>query len=90
MKRNKVFRKDLSQTNLLVKVGKESGRNAVRRSKAMDLVVTYIENGKVIEEQPDGSKNQIETIEIQPLPIRIKKGMILHGKQKEGKDFCWA
>jgi hypothetical protein len=37
MKNNRVFRKDVGQTNLLVKVGKISGRNAVRRSKAMDL-----------------------------------------------------
>ena len=80
MKNNRVFRKDVGQTNLLVKVGKISGRNAVRRSKAMDLVVTYIEKGVVYEEQPDGSKIQIDIVERNPAQISFKKGMVLHGK----------
>jgi hypothetical protein len=80
MGNNRVFRKDVSQTNLLVKVGKVSGRNAVRRSKAMDLVVTYIEKGVVYEEQPDGTKNQIDFVELHPAKIPLKKGMILRGK----------
>ena len=80
MKSNKVFRKDVGQTNLLVKVGRLSGRNAVRRSKAMDLVVTYIEKGVVYEEQPDGSKIQIDIIERNSAQISLKKGMVLHGK----------
>ena len=80
MKSNKVFRKDVGQTNLLVKVGRLSGRNAVRRSKAMDLVVTYIEKGVVYEEHPDGSKIQIDIVERNPAQISFKKGMVLHGK----------
>ena len=80
MGNNRVFRKDVSQTNLLVKVGKVSGRNAIRRSKAMDLVVTYIEKGVVYEEQPDGTKIQIDFVEINPSKIPLKKGMILRGK----------
>jgi exo-beta-1,3-glucanase (GH17 family) len=80
MGNNRVFRKDVSQTNLLVKVGKVSGRNAIRMSKAMDLVVTYIEKGVVYEEQPDGTKNQIDFVEINPSKISLKKGMILRGK----------
>lgn len=90
MKNNKVFRKDVGQTNLLVKVGKISGRNAVRRSKAMDLVVTYIEKGVVYEEKPDGSKTQIDIVDSKPTGITLKKGMVLHGKQKESKDICWS
>ena len=90
MKRNRVFRKDVGQTNLLVKVGKISGRNAVRRSKAMNLVVTYIEKGVVYEEKPDGSKVQIDIVNSKPIEITLKKGMVLHGKQKESKDICWS
>lgn len=80
IKNNRVFRKDVGQTNLLVKVGKISGRNAVRHSKAMDLVVTYIEKGVVYEEQPDGSKIQIDIVDTKPATITLKKGMILHRK----------
>lgn len=80
MKSNRVFRKDVGQTNLLVKVGRISGRNAVRRSKAMDLVVTYIENGVVYEEQPNGLRNQIDVVERNHVKISLKKGMVLHGK----------
>ena len=80
MKNNRVFRKDVGQTNLLVKVGKISGRNAVRRSKAMDLVVTCIEKGVVYQEQPDGSKIQIDIVDTKPANITLKKGMILHSK----------
>jgi len=80
MKNNRVFRKDVGQTNLLVKVGKISVRNAVRRSKAMDLVVTYIEKGVVYEEQLDDSKIQIDIVDTKRANITLKKGMILHGK----------
>jgi hypothetical protein len=47
---------------------------------AMDLVVTYIEKGVVYEEQPDGSKIQIDIVDTKPANITLKKGMILHGK----------
>jgi hypothetical protein len=43
-------------------------------------VVTYIEKGVVYEEQPDGSKIQIDIIERNPAQISLKKGMVLHGK----------
>ncbi|MFM7021144.1 MAG: hypothetical protein ACKOXC_10130 [Aquirufa sp.] len=78
--KNRIFRKDVGQTNLLVKVGKTSGKNAVRRSKAMNLVVTYIEKGVVYEEQPNGSKIQIDIVERNLAKISLKKGMVLHGK----------
>lgn len=78
--KNRIFRKDVAQTNLLVKVGKTSGKNAVRRSKAMDLVVTYIEKGIVYEEQPNGSKIQIDVVERNPVKISLKKGVVLHGR----------
>lgn len=80
MKSNKVFRKDSDQTNLLVRVGKISGQNAVRRSKEMNLAVTYIEKGVVYQEQPDGSKIQIDMVDSKPTKISFKKGMILRVK----------
>ncbi|MHA8052672.1 hypothetical protein [Aquirufa sp. Wall-65K1] len=78
--KNRIFRKDVAQTNLLVKVGKTCGKNAVRRSKAMDLVVTYIEKGVVYEELPNGSKIKIGLVDRNPTKLSLKKGMVLHGK----------
>jgi hypothetical protein len=43
-------------------------------------VVTYIENGIVYEELPDGSKKQIEVLEKKPAKIIFEKGMVFHGK----------
>ena len=80
MKGKRVFRQDYNQTKSLVKAGRISGENAVRRSKALDLVVTYIENGIVYEELPDGSKKQIEVLERKPAKIILEKGMVFHGK----------
>lgn len=80
MNTKKIFRQDYNQTKSLVKAGRISGENAVRRSKALDLVVTYIENGIVYEELPDGSKKQIEVLERKPAQIILEKGMVFHGK----------
>lgn len=80
MNSKKIFRQDYNQTRSLVKAGKISGENAVRRSKALNLVVTYIENGIVYEEQPDGSKKQIEVLVRKPAKIILEKGMVFHGK----------
>jgi len=35
-------------------IGRESARDAVRENKALGLPVTYINRGRVIQEQPDG------------------------------------
>jgi hypothetical protein len=76
----RVFRQDYNQTKSLVKAGRISGENAIRRSKALDLVVTYIENGIVYEELPDGSKKLIEVLERKPAKILFEKGMVFHVK----------
>ncbi len=76
----KIFRQDYDQTRLLVKVGRVSSHNAVRRSKALDLTITYIEDGIVYEELPDGTKKQISIVEKKEPTIVLAKGMILHGK----------
>ena len=80
MKGKRVFRQDCNQTKSLVRAGRISGENAIRQSKALNLVVTYIENGIVFEELPDGSKKQIEVLEKKPAKIILEKGMVFHGK----------
>ncbi|MCL9808927.1 hypothetical protein [Flavobacterium luminosum] len=76
----KIFRQDYGQTKLLVKAGTVSGHNAVRRSKALDLTITYIEDGIVYEELPDGTKKQVRIVERKEPAIVLTKGMVLHGK----------
>jgi hypothetical protein len=75
------FRKDVAHTNLLIKVGIICGRNAIRRSKSMDLVIAFIENGIVYEEQPNGERTQIDLVDKKPSTINFKRGMILHSKE---------
>jgi len=56
MKINKIiFQKDYNQTKSLEQAGVEVATNAVRHAKALDLTITYIENGAVYEEQADGT-----------------------------------
>ncbi|MBC7522838.1 MAG: hypothetical protein H7239_00130 [Flavobacterium sp.] len=63
MNTKKIFRQDYNQTKSLVKAERIIDKNAVRQSKALNLVVTYIENGIVFEGLPVGSKKQIEVLE---------------------------
>lgn len=81
MEIKKVFRQDYVQTKSLVRAAKASGQNAVRRSKALDLTITYIEDGIIYEELPDGTKKQVGQIERNEPSVVLSKGMILHGKK---------
>jgi hypothetical protein len=76
----KIFRQDYSQTKSLVRAANISGRNAVRRSKALDLTITYIEDGIIYEELPDGTKKAIGEVEKKDAQVVLVKGMVLHGK----------
>lgn len=81
MKVNKMkFRRDNNQTTSLEKAGKEAAINAVRHAKALGLTITYIENGSVYEEQPNGTIVLKKTVEKKESPFLLTKGMILHAK----------
>lgn len=80
MKVKRIFRQDYKQTKSLIKAGKISSQTALRRSKALDLDVTFIEKGVVFKELPNGSKIQIGTVQIKPIQRVLVKGMVLHGK----------
>ncbi len=81
-----VFRSDVMQTAALVKLGRNAGANAIRASKALDLPITYMQNGEIIKEFSDGTKEIIS-----PSPAKkatskktinaLKKGMVLHEKR---------
>jgi hypothetical protein len=79
-----VFRQDIKQTATLVKAGRTGAANAIRRSKALGLPITYMEGGAVIQELPNGVKNVLTTVtdaSINTPAISLKKGMILHAKK---------
>lgn len=81
MKSKSVFRKDILQTKALVKAGKIASDSANRASRALGITVTYIKDGVIYEETPDGKitmKKQIEEEVV--VPFEIKKGLVLHAK----------
>jgi len=80
MARKTNFIKDYKQTKSLEEAGKEASVNAVRHARALDLTITYIENGIVYEEHPDGSVIQKKKIAIKEAPVTLTKGMVLHAK----------
>jgi hypothetical protein len=78
---NKFFRADHRQTKSLVKAGRIASINAVRHSKALDLNVTYINNGVIYEELPSGEKKVVGKIDNDSkASFTLIKGMLLHAK----------
>jgi hypothetical protein len=75
-----VFRKDTAQTKSLQVAGTVASATAVRHAKALDLDITYIENGNVIVEEPNGHTTVVKKLEKAEAPILLTKGMVLHAK----------
>jgi hypothetical protein len=81
MKSKFVFRKDAVQTKSLEKAAKASAIDALRASKALGLTVTFIKDGFLFEEYPDGVKvKKHRVIEPKEAPFELTKGMVLHVK----------
>lgn len=80
----KSFRRDTKQTASLVRVGRLSAAKAIRESKALGLSITFIENGILYREFPDGKrvivKNSVRRVRSKNSP-KLKKGMIFHAKK---------
>lgn len=75
-----IFPKDHKQTKSLVEAGNEAAINAVRHAKALDITITYIENGAVYEEQSNGVITFKKNVVKKDNPIVLTKGMVLHAK----------
>lgn len=75
-----IFRKDYKQTQSLVEAGEQAAATAVRHAKALDLTITYIEDGVVYEEQPNGTLIKKKSVAIKETPFVLTKGMVLHAK----------
>lgn len=57
--------------------------NAIKESKKMGLEITFLENGKIYKETPDGKRiilSKITTKNQFDLPVKLTKGMVLHAK----------
>lgn len=74
------FIKDYRQTKSLEKASREAAVNAVRHAKALDLTITYIENGSIYDEHPDGTIVKKKDIVRKETSVVLTKGMILHAK----------
>lgn len=79
-----VFRPDTRQTASLIKAGRDGAAQAIRASRALGLPITYMQQGYIYREFPDGTK---EILKKAPVKKRIskktsqlKKGMILYAK----------
>ena len=82
MKQKKVFRQDYKHTQMLTAVAAKCTADAIQHSKESGLTITFIEDGIIYEEFPDGRLVKIGTVERSVLPaFRIKKGMILQSRQ---------
>jgi hypothetical protein len=79
-----VFRQDVKQTATLVKADPAGGANTIRKSKALGLPITYMEDHSVILELPNGVKTVLATLtdaDINTPAVSLKKGMIFHSKK---------
>ena len=80
--KKKVFRRDNEATNVLIKAGRLSGKEAIRSSKALGLTVSYLEKGWVVKEFADGQKKLVKKHDnSEASAFKVKKGMILHAKK---------
>lgn len=75
-----LFSKDYKQTKLLVEAGEKAASIAVRHAKALDLTITYIKDGAVYEEHPDGTVLFKKAVQTKESPVVLAKGMVLHAK----------
>jgi hypothetical protein len=80
--KSKAFRSDVKQSAALVKIGRKAALGAIRTSKALNLPITYMKNGKLLVEHADGKMDVLATIKTPDKKITtLKKGMILHAKK---------
>ena len=78
-----VFRPDNRQTASLVQAGREGAAQAIRASRALGLPITYLQNGSLYKEFPDGTKEILKKAPVKSTSKKasqLKKGMILYAK----------
>jgi hypothetical protein len=74
------------ETSKLIKTGRVATRNAIRASRALGLPITFMQDGKLYKEFPDGKKELIictsaKKTTAKKTTIPLRKGMIFHAKK---------
>jgi len=76
-----VFRKDATQTKVLIKAARDSAKRAYSGSRALGLTVSFIKDGILYEEDASGNAVAVKQIEqVNDTPFELKKGLVLHAK----------
>ena len=70
--------KSTSEKGHLNRILKRATEKAIREAKALNLPVTYMEEGKIIQEFPNGEKQILRETTKKRIQISHKKGTILH------------
>ena len=67
-------------TKSLRSIGRKSAQEAYRENIALKLPVTYLSQGKVIQETPDGNKRVLG--KVAPVPsVSVSKGTVIRVKK---------
>lgn len=81
--KRRFFRADIKQRKSIVKAARLGSVNAVRASRALGLDITYIKNGILYKEKPDGNiiETPLNNITATENTYKLKKGMVLYAKK---------
>jgi len=71
-------------TKYLRSIGKKSAQEAYRENVALKLPVTYLSQGKVIQETPDGQKRILGTV-AHGSSVSVPKGTVI--RKKKNRKF---
>jgi len=57
---SKLYSKLKGHSKKLAEIAKRASEKAIRESKALNLTITYMENGILYRENPDGTRKEIK------------------------------
>ena len=81
------FTSDSNEIAQLISAGKRAAANAIRTTKALGLEITYLENGVIYKESPNGTSTLFMKVEHREIGIKqvkqVKKGMVFTIKKHE-------
>ena len=71
------------ESRKMISASRVAVTKAVKESKKMGLDITFLENGKIYKETPDGKRIILSKIKAKSQfnsPVKLTKGMVLHAK----------
>ncbi len=76
------YKSESKETAKLISAGRKSATNAIRASKALGLEITYMKDGIVYKEKPNGEKKVLVKVAVTSQGpknhLQLKKGMIFN------------